>query len=163
MADAQVLIGRITIDTATSQISFTNIPQTYRDLIVVFSGSLSAGSNYVGYRFNNDSSSAYRSIEAHGYSASNITGSSQYLDTWMNMNQNNIAANQNLSSSVDVLDYSATNKYKLSLVRSGSVDYGNWIESFVWNSATAVASVQIFAYTGNLNVGTTILLYGVQG
>lgn len=163
MADAQVLIGKVVIDTATAQISFNNIPQTYRDLIIVFSGSLSAGTNYVGYRFNNDSSSAYRTIEAHGYGSSNLTGSSQYLDTWMYMNANNISANQNLSGTIEALDYSSTNKYKLSLVRSGSIDYGNWIESFVWNSTTAVTSVQIYAYTGNLNAGTTISIYGVQG
>jgi hypothetical protein len=72
-------------------------------------------------------------------------------------------ANQDSNAIVQIMDYSATDKHKTSLVRSNQPsDQGAWAIANRWASNTAVNSITIDPTGSNtITSGTTLALYGV--
>ena len=53
-----VALDKVTLGTAASTITFSSIPQTYTDLVMVFDGT-AASATYSGIRFNGDTGNNY--------------------------------------------------------------------------------------------------------
>lgn len=150
-------------------ITFDNIPQDYRHLLLVGS-SRSAGSvgNYsVGGRFNDDSANNY-SFHAVYNSGSSTTSSgapSYNYNYAINSNGSSYGAGVFTSSLWEILDYSSTQKFKTSRALHGSLDSSLNIVNFVstaWLSTTPVSKITLSPLTnGNWVVGTRFSLYGV--
>jgi hypothetical protein len=153
-------LATVTLASATSTISFSSIPATYRDLIFVINIAATATVlNQVFIRFNGDSGSNYSYLEAFGdgsASGAGINGSTTF----------NMIGYHGGGGSVitiaQVMDYSATDKHKSSLVRNDKSDQGTTMIGCRWANTDAVTSALIGKVAaGNFPVGTTINLYGV--
>jgi hypothetical protein len=151
-------LATVTLASSASSVTFSNIPATYRDLILVLSGSASSGTN-VQIRFNGDSANnyAYVAMFGNGSTTSSFTEGGISAITQLGLTtgiSNNI---------VQVMDYSATDKHKTALLRS------NGASSFVqatagrWASTSAITSMALAPVTGGVtfNSGTTFNLFGV--
>jgi hypothetical protein len=144
-------------------ITFSSIPQTYTDLILIMNTGIagSGGSMYV--RMNGDSGSNYSQTTMRG-SGSAVTsfrysGSLIYLDyygpTLDSTNSNYI---------IQLNSYSNTTTNKPVLVRTNAVGNsgaGMEFHAGVWRSTAAITSLTIGPTGGNIFSGSTFTLYGI--
>ena len=157
------------IGSTTSTVSFNNIPQTYTDLEIVFSGR-STNSNNVYYdaaiflTFNNDTSANYGSVRM--YSVGTGTGgsdrrTSQTTATLGLLTATETLANVHSNVSAYIPNYAST-RFK-SFV-SDSVNENNTTAAVMqltgssWKSNSPITSIQI---SGNWVANSTISLYGI--
>ena len=145
--------------------SFNSIPQTYTHLQVRMSGGISSGPVGVTLRMNGDSGANY------SYHAIGGTGTSAYAENSINqtVGQNILYWNSYSAGIVDILDYTSTNKNKVTRGLFGwdSNGSGYIIEgSDMWYPSTPTAVTSLTFTIGNgsytFTSGTTFALYGVK-
>ena len=155
-------LATVTLGTATTQVTMSNIPTSYRDLILVINGSLaSAGSYWI--RLNGDTGSNYSFVTAqanHGGGIASGSGTSTIFEPWQ---PNNLITNGRFVNLFNFMDYSATDKHKSFLSRIGGQQSDSQMVTMAagrYASTSAINSIQTTA-TQNFNIGTTFSLYGV--
>lgn len=163
-APAMQAIANITLGAESSSVTFSNIPQTYRDLRLVVSVKHTNASRYTTFRINSDSGSNYSAVQMFG------NGSTAQSANYSNGGQFVLANNYFESSSeftvgtLDFLDYSATDKHKTLLWRSGLAGTVVNASSGRWASASAITTIFLDSTAGGSNTfvaGSTFTLYGV--
>ena len=155
-----VPLATITLSATDSEILFSSIPATYRDLIVVINGSTSSNT-LVWSRINGDTGTNY------GYVV--MTGSSSVYSSAGTFNvaylsDGTVLSNTRIMITMQVMDYSATDKHKTALVRSDSTLSGTtavYASAHRWANTNAVTSVSVNTNTGSWNIGSTFSLYGI--
>jgi hypothetical protein len=154
-------INSITLAATTSSVTFTSIPQNFRDLVLVCTGTTSnTGINSIIIRFNSDSGSSYPLVTMNGNGSTTDSGFAT---------NNGALAGLAISSSVNasiahILDYSATDKHKTVLSRGNSLG-GSYVRaaSNRWTNISAIQSIVCVVDTGaNFNSGSTFSLYGIE-
>jgi len=156
----------ITLGAAASSVTFASIPQTYRDLVLIFTpavtgGSSSTASSYI--RLNGDSGSNYSHVVARGDGSS--TGSTSFTDTGIDTRYyTNSPGSLGASiTQVQFLDYSATDKHKSVLSRGNTAASGVNMTAARWANTAAITSIQIVAPSGrSWLTGATLSLYGIE-
>jgi len=154
-------IATQTLASATTTVTFSSIPQTYTDLILVFSG---ASTGTQGYRVGlgngsidtgTDYSETFLSGSGSAASSGRRTGYPAIVDPTVYTDQQTIIH--------QFMNYSNTSTYKTVLYRSNSA--GNEVTSGValWRapSNAAINIITATAYTQNFVVGSTFTLYGI--
>lgn len=154
-------IATTTLGSAASSVTFSSISGTYTDLILVFSGQFSAAGKQIALQFNSDTGT--------NYSATNLGGTGSAAESTRDSNKGYMplgympTANAQLTSVLQIMNYSNTTTNKTALARSN--DAGGYVSAVVglWRSTSAITSVTALAYTGaNFNSGSTFTLYGVK-
>jgi hypothetical protein len=153
-------LATITLGSAVSSVTFSSIPATYRDLLIVFFGT---GSTTLQgrIRLNSDSGSNYHYVRMSGSGSaiSSVSAASQTFGFLSGIAQ--ATTTGRLQMNLNIMDYSATDKHTTIISRADQA--GNGTEAFVnrWANTSAVTSVQILTSTGNWAIGTTAALYGI--
>lgn len=151
------LIDSTTFSSTTSSFTFSSIPNTYTDLVIVASLTATAYDSWLGLRFQGNSSSAYRWVSGYG----SLQGTSSASDTEIQL-YSHLTTTKGLWV-IDVRDYSSTSKQKMILSRGGSA--GSFRTGFTagkFLATSAITSVTLFGGQGvNLEAGGTIDLYGI--
>ncbi len=155
-------LATVTLGTSAASVTFSSIPATYRDLIIVVNGTTS-GAGGPNYRANGDTGSnySYVSMRNNGSSPASEAGT---LSVFLGQNASATSGTR-LMNIFQIMDYSATDKHKTGLVRatynqssnSADVTEANavrWANTAAINSLTVVSSA-------NFNIGATFSLYGV--
>lgn len=160
------------IATATpsnQQISFTNIPQTYTDLMIVMSARNSSGSSgSVEARFNGDSGSnySYTYFQGNGSSVSYGRGSNATVAVVGRSAGSGTTSGIFASSICHILNYSSTSSNKTLIERGANDENGSGISEMwisLWRSNFAITSISIASPgQGNFASGTTAFLYGIK-
>lgn len=147
-------VANVTLASAASSIVFSNIPATYRDLILVVNGTQSAN-QYVAVRYNSDAGSNYTYIRmTDGPASASGTESFGRLGVGNPQDRFLVVAN--------IMDYSATNQHKTWLSRSNIP--ANFVGAIAgrWANTAAITSVNVLTTTADTYaIGTTFSLYGV--
>lgn len=156
-------IASVTLSSAQSSVTFSGIPQTYTDLVVVLSvkGTASGNDIDVSGQFNSDTGSNYSwtRIYGTGSAAGSQRGSSvAYLRI------GNMAGSGYSSYSpmiLNVQNYSNTTTFKTMLGRPNNPD--RIVDAYVnlWRNTAAITSFTVSASSGNFDTGSTFNLYGV--
>ena len=149
------LINQITLGASASTITFSSIPQNYRDLVLVVNGSVA-----VQYRLNPNGDSGNASlVYMDGYGSSTAAGTDSKISLWFN------SSGGPVTSINQIIDYSAIDKHKMVLTR-GSAS-GTAVSAYAsrWASTAAITRLDIVnaASPGDLPSGSTISLYGIVG
>lgn len=157
---------------SSTVISFTSIPQTYTDLVLVCNSITSASgvnNTDIGIRFNNDSSfSSYSRTILYAYSG----GISSARSTRSQMNEMYIDYYGAMGSStypglqvVNIMNYSNTTTYKTVLTRSNNAYSNGGVDmlSGTWASTSAITQIDTVVDSGS-NIATTAMftLYGIK-
>jgi len=148
-------IASVTLSSAQSSVTFSGIPQTYTDLVVVINGGLSATTSaYV--RFNSDSGTNYSrtALYGDGSSAGSNRGSNDtYFEAFY-------IGTDNSTSILQVMNYSNTTTNKTALSRNNG---GGYVSARVglWRNTSAITSILLAPSSGNFASGATFNLYGV--
>jgi hypothetical protein len=151
-------LATVTLGSTTLSVTFSSIPATYRDLIIVFDGSTTATSAGGTLRYNGDSANNYSFVAMFG------TGSSagSDLNTTTNSSIFNFTTTTSKSTSVvQIMDYSATDKHKTALSRSGQANGYVLAYANRWANTAAITSVEVSVNAGNYAAGSTFSLYGI--
>lgn len=159
-------LDKVTVGTATSTISFSSIPATYTDLVVVISAPTSSDGATPQFRFNGDTSTNYSNTFLEG-SGSSATSNRESSQTNIQLSYNVGGNSTNPSTSiVHIMNYSNTTTYKTLLARWNSASGGTYPGTAatvgLWRKTPeAITSMEIFVATGNFAVGSTFSLYGI--
>lgn len=157
-------ISSITLASNSATVTFSNLPQNYKDLVLV-TNLISAGTYASSsMRINGDSGTNYPYVWAvDGQSCFSGTGPAMGL-FWSGW-----AVNGNISNVTHFMDYSSTDKHKQILTRLNKFDSeGNSVGMSCqrWSSNSPVTSLQVYSsgtYSNPWAVGTTLTLYGIVG
>jgi hypothetical protein len=154
-------LATVTLGSAASSVTFSSIPATYRDLILVTD--VIAGANQgASVRYNSDSGSNYSTLVMRGYATT--VESASTTDNVLYITYSAVGSGKKCFTTLSVMDYSATDKHKTGLHRS---NYEGTSTTFAeamatrWANTAAITSLQFFASTGNFAIGSTFNLYGV--
>jgi hypothetical protein len=157
-------LANVTLGSSASSVTFSSIPATYRDLILVFEGSVNTGDRVVAIRFNSDSGSNYSRVQMAGTGSS--TSSSPLSGTATDFYYQ-ATASQQTNAVVQIMDYTATDKHKSMVSRANTPAAYVFANAHRWASTAAITSLQVFPATGSygangsFNIGSTFSLYGV--
>jgi hypothetical protein len=154
-------LATITISASVASVTFSSIPSTYRDLVIISTiNPVEPGSIYV--RLNGDTGNNYTSVTLSGSpdGATSGTASTSYAVLGISR-----AGSANIQNAItEFFDYSATDKHKTMLGRQRHSTEAATAAAR-WANTNAITSIQISA-AGNFTTtsyasGTTISLYGV--
>lgn len=149
------LISSQVLSTSAASVSFTSIPATYRDLVLVVEASVTGGASAF-LRFNSNSGSNYNYVLMRG-NGSTATSSKANAQTELFIGYN---FNKGLYK-ISIMDYSATDKHKSTISRT---DNANQTEAFAgrWAITSAVSSITFTLSGGeSWTSGSTFYLYGI--
>jgi hypothetical protein len=156
------LIASNVLGSAQANVTFSSIPGTFTDLIIVYVATASTGNPDMTAQINGDT--------ATNYSATRLTGngtaaSSARYSTQSFCRFDEFAAATTTAATtgiVSVMDYSNATTYKTLISRSNQAALG--VEAFVnlWRSTAAITSLAFAFTSGNIAAGSTFKLYGIQ-
>jgi hypothetical protein len=149
-------LATTTLASVASSVTFGSIPATYRDLILVVNAQASADS-LAFIEFNSDTTAGnYYFVYTLGNGSTDASGSS---DAFPLMPFNSSTYSQAI---VQVMDYSASDKHKTSLVRDSESGNVVVMRAVRWANTAPITSLKFKTGSGNFAVGTTISLYGIH-
>jgi hypothetical protein len=154
-----VPIATQTLGSAASGVTFSSIPSTYQDLVLVCS--YNGTSTAVNLYPNGDSGSnkSWTSLRGDGSSAQSGRGSAIAIqDYWTTVTN---ASGEFTVSTFNIMNYANTSTYKTFLVRRAvSSAYSEALVN-LWRSTSAISSLNINSASGNFSAGSTFNLYGL--
>jgi hypothetical protein len=165
MANTLVLLEKVTVGAAgAASVTFSNIPQTgYNDLVMKVSAA-GTNSNWFGISFNGSTANfSGRDIEADGSSAYSYSRSDNLNVLLLDGTGN--TANTFSNGEMIIPNYTSSN-YK-----SFSVDTVNEnnatavitaLRAGLWSNTSAISSITLTPYTGTISRYSTFSLYGVS-
>jgi hypothetical protein len=151
-------IATTTLGSSAASYTFSSIPSTYTDLVLVIMAKNLTGDSDLALRFNGDTSSLYSSTYMYG------TGSSAASTRGSNLTKvragriDNVNAYPNI---VNLQNYSNTTTNKTVVSRAQN---GSFVLAYVglWRSTAAIDSITILDDAGyTLASGSTFTLYGI--
>jgi hypothetical protein len=151
-----VALDKKTLTSAVGTVSFTDIPQTYTDLVLVFSGTAVSGDTMY-YQFNGDTGTNYSDTYLFGDGSA---GSGRHA------NQGGIfGGGINTTKSqqiINIMNYSNTTTTKNTLLRANASGI-TATSAFVglWRSTAAITSIQL-KIGANFAIGSSFSLYGIK-
>lgn len=151
MADAIVEIGQITLTSSQVGISFTNIPSIYKDLKLVYVGTVTSTGD-ITFRFNGDNAANYSRLYMFGNGSTTASGSNAESYLWYG-----VTGEQSVST-LEIVDYSSTDKHKSMFARGSVNNFGANATVGRWASYSAINSLTINVSAA---AGAIVTLYGV--
>lgn len=157
MAITYESIATTTLGSAAASYTFSSIPSTYTDLVIVGQGTLSADGGWA-VRFNGDTASNYSSTVVYGDGTS-AASARAVNDTSMGLGYGGTAQGTNI---FHIQNYSNSTTYKSALSRQSGNGYVA-AKVGLWRNTSAITSITALTYSGNFAVGSTFTLYGIKG
>jgi hypothetical protein len=164
-------IATFTSSGSTNLIQFTSIPSTYThlQLRILARSAQAATTDTIYFRFNGDSTNNYSrhllssngsAISATGFYPENVVFAGTIAAA-------SSTANVFGSYIVDILDYTNTNKNKVTRSLGGYDANGSGVIDFRsanWGSTAAITSITLANYTAGANFGngSSFALYGIK-
>jgi len=159
MAATYTPIASITLGATASSVTFSSIPQTYTDLVLVGSVNTTAGLDY-WYRLNSDTASNYSNtrLSGDGSAASSFRVASAtliYLNRTPSTGQHNFT--------MHLMNYSNTTTNKTQLIRFDNASGDAILRVGLWRSTAAISTILIQTDSSTFTAGSTFNLYGILG
>lgn len=168
---AMVPIANYTL-TSSGTFNFTNIPTTYQDLRIVFSGR-DTNSGGVGVIYLKETTYGYSTTD---FSQTNLAGNGTSATSTRTTSQNRFQFNQVIStasagiygaSTFDILNYANTSTFKTIIYRDATDVNGSGITALsvgLWRKTDAVTEIGIYASSGGSHwaAGSSAALYGIR-
>jgi hypothetical protein len=157
-----VPLANITLGSSASTVTFSSIPATYRDLVLAVNGETTGGNPSILARFNTDSGTNYPQVFMW---ATTVAQSGTNAASGFQIASSTVLAGNRFIGNVSVMDYSATDKHKTVLARSGyrngsSIDIVEASASR-WTNTAAITTLAVLTSANNFASGTTFALYGI--
>jgi hypothetical protein len=158
-----VALDKVTISgTSTNTITFSSIPATYTDLVLVYcakDGTSGLNGNIL-VKFNSDAGS--------NYSMTNLYGDGSTAASTRQTNEAALycyvaGASASLEAGfLNVMNYSNTTTFKSTLNRGNSAGGAVVARAGLWRNTAAINRMDCTSQTGNYGNGSTFSLYGIS-
>ncbi len=163
------LIASNTLGSAASSVTFSSIPTTYTDLVLVMYCWQPSSTGELQIQFNSDTGS--------NYSYTRVEANHNGVESLRSSNNTKIFVGALSTSSyptvsiVNIQDYANTSTYKTALVRQNcpytTTAFPTNAGAVVglWRSTSAITSIVIDQFnsgSGNFDTGSTFKLYGIE-
>ena len=166
MAKTYEPIATQTLVSDSATVTFSNIPDTYTDLVIIGSArsTRSAANDDIRMRFNDDTN--------NNYSATMIRGTGATADSARDTNQSYIgrleieadSATSDVFTSINInlISYSNTNVFKTVIGTSSSSTSSIRKIAGLYRSTNSINIITLYALNGSLKSGSTFSLYGIK-
>lgn len=160
-----VALATSTLGSSASSVTFSNIPNTYKHLVLVVTPKATVVGPYdAGMQFNSDAGANYAAKVAYGNGSTlNVYNALANVNQIYLDFQGSVQNSFNQNCIAHIFDYSATDKHTGVISRSNRTNQGLDFISSRWRSTVAVNSIKYFLIGGTLDVGTKVSLYGIEG
>ena len=158
MAKTYEAIATYTIPSTTSSYTFSSIPSTYTDLVLVTSiQRTSAGNTRV--RFNGDTGSNYSTtyMEGNGSAASSSRNANA---VYMTLDYSN-STTYPIPAIAHIMNYANTTTNKTMISCTGDAGVVVLAYAQLWRNTAAITSLTLLSDT-NFATGSTFTLYGIK-
>jgi hypothetical protein len=154
-------IATSTLGSNQSSVTFSSIPSTYTDLIIVVNAGASVATANGSIRFNGDTGNNYSQTFLRG------NGSTAASDRTSNFPQIQIdyygfTTSITNMEIIQIQNYSNSTTYKTVLMRGDSADYGTKASVGLWRNTATITSLVILSNAYNFITGSTFTLYGIK-
>jgi hypothetical protein len=153
-----VALATVTLGSAASTVTFSSIPATYKDLILIVSSFTGSTNNVSVVRVNGDSGTNYSRVQMIGDGSITPSfaggGENAFYGSYFG---SSTAPSSNV---YQFMDYSATDKHKTVLMRT-DIDTRTMASANRWANTNAINTISLAPNSGNFNSGSTFSLYGV--
>jgi hypothetical protein len=155
-------IATTTLGSAATSYTFTSVPSTYTDIVLVFSGIINGNTILL---FNSDTGNNYSQTNIYSQASTTVSSSREsnlskiYIGDFMNYplqdGQSNFIMN--------IQNYANTSVYKTGIFHVNNAT-GQKIEESVtlWRSTSAINSIQVLSdVTNGIQSGSQLTIYGI--
>ena len=161
-----VPIARQVLASATGTVTFSSIPDTYTDLVIVANFTVATAAGNLVMTLNGDTTSGlYSKTQLEGTGASVFSGKTS--------GANNIGLDSNMGDDVtnpsihilQLMNYANASVFKKILHRQSvfwSANPGTAARVGLWRNTNAITSVTLNNGAANFTVGSTFTLYGIK-
>lgn len=154
-------IATTTLGSNQASYTFSSIPGTFTDLVLVSRGTTAAGGTDRGllFRVNSDTGSnySYTNLDGNGTSASSDRGSNDVFGI-----AGLISSSTQSVSIAQFFNYANTTTNKTILARGNNAGARVRASVSLWRSTSAINSITIFDSANDLSSGSTFTLYGIK-
>jgi hypothetical protein len=152
-------IATTTLGSAASSYTFSSIPSTYTDLVLI-ANTTAAGNQNILLRFNSDSGTNYSYTRVTG--AASATSNRESSIDAINLYNSSASLNGVMATTIiQVMNYANSTTYKTVIGRgNGGANEVN-AQVGLWRSTSAITSLTLSIFTTNFSAGSTFTLYGI--
>ena len=151
-----------TTASGAATVTFSSIPNTYTDLVLIYTATASSGTPDMTMRLNNDTAGNYSGTWLSGNGTSATSARDASSRTYMYLDSvSGISTTSANVSIVNIMNYANTTTYKTVLARSSNANNG--VDAFVnlWRATPAAINRIDLELTAG-NVSGTFTLYGIK-
>ena len=157
-------IATTTLGSAAASVTFSSIPQTYTDLVIVTNFTMSVNDLYAHYvQVNGDTGGNYSRTILYGTgttaaSARQSNNTSLYFGTW----NTDMDTTDRAVTTIFFNNYSNTTTYKTAIGRHNvaSIEVGAGVGT--WRNTAAITSINLAPISSTYATGSTFTLYGIK-
>lgn len=156
-------IASQTLTTTASSVTFSSIPASYTDLLLVCNVGSTSASQAIIMRANNDTASnySYRTIRGNGTAVANEQQSNQ-TQIRISVAVDTSTAPGNHNTITHIMNYASTAMFKTILSRANNADInGTEMSASLWRSTSAINQLDIGLTGSTFVAGSTFALYGI--
>jgi hypothetical protein len=159
-------IATTTLGSSAASYTFSSIPSTYTDLVLVVAGTTSVNGEAILMQYNGDTATNYSFTYLYGTGSSAASGR-QSSRAYAALNWGTAFSSTEQSNAiVTIHNYANSTTYKTCIARNnnpnGSSLAGTEAIVSLWRSTAAINSILVKSGSGNMNAGFTLTLYGIQ-
>jgi hypothetical protein len=154
-------IATTTLGSAAASYTFSSIPSTYTDLIIIANFNTATGNQSTNITVNGDTGTNYSwtYLLGNGTAASSSRGSTD--NRIFNGSSATATSGNTTNSIIQFQNYSNTTTYKTTLSRSNAADYFTQATVGLWRNTAAITSITLTSPSYNYIAGSTFTLYGI--
>jgi hypothetical protein len=166
MANTYTLIEAKTLASAAASITFTSIPGTYTDLVVLTSARASSGGGIsAGLRFNGSTTNySERLLYANGSSAASTSATTTSIQ-WAALGNNTTPANTFTNCQIYIPNYAGSNYKSVSVEavsEANTTGSDIYVDAGLWSDTSAITSLSLIPSTPDFAINSTFYLYGIK-
>jgi hypothetical protein len=155
-------IATTTLGSTATTVSFTSIPGTYTDLVLVTSIKAATTNTNQWMRFNSDSGTNYSSTNLYGTGTSALSTIQSSQDKINSVLSGFLTTAENSPGIYNIMNYSNTTTFKTMISRFNNTGVVAQAEVSLYRSTSAITSIEIFTTPDSFAVGSTLTLYGIK-
>lgn len=154
-----IALANVTLTSTDTEVTFDSIPNSYRDLVVVYDGTFSGTD--LRLRVNGLTTSIYSWVYASGDGG--VTASEALGPSNLGIGWGGVTSGNRLNALFSFMDYSATDKHKTVLIRSNETVAQVYMAAGRIATTDALTSIsfRIQNAGGSYQIGSTFALYGI--
>lgn len=154
-------IATTTLASAAASYTFSAIPATYTDLVLVSNVKVSSVGEAVQIQFNGDTGNNYSFTQLYG-NGSTVTSSRSSNLSIIYISNDSSATNYG-TAITQIMNYSNTTTYKTTLGRFAEASATSWSDVGLWRNTAAITSLTltVSGTSKTLSTGSTFTLYGI--